>query len=334
MTQARLVQPSARIAGAVLLLGALLLGAGHAGAQRTDPPEPLRIVVAGSGALHQQVSALGEQQGMFRRHGLVIALRQAPGSAEALAAVAAGNADVAVGVDMLAAVAAFAQGAPLRLIGSALIGSDAFWYVSARSPIRSLKDAAGRKLAHAGTGTASNLMALGLQELAAVKFQLVATGDGAATLAQVMEGKVDVGWGAPPMGAAELADERIRILARGNDLPGLARRSTHVIVSNAATLDAREDALRRYRAAYAETITWLFSTEEPALAAYAGWAGVPAAAVPRVRAAFGTAETLRPEPVLGLETTITEGVSARVLPAPFAAAQVGALLRPLASPAP
>src|SRR5688572_27113746 len=52
----------------------------------------------------------------------------------------------------------------------------------------------------------------------AVKGMPAATGTQPATLAQVMTGEIDVGWGAPPFGLKELSGGQI-IVANGNDVP-------------------------------------------------------------------------------------------------------------------
>src|SRR5262249_26269844 len=153
-------------------------------------------------------------------------------------------------------IAAFARGAPIRVIGSAMIGASEFWYVPARSPIRSLKDAAGKTMAYGATGSASSLMVLALQELHGSKLKPVPSGDPASTLALVMSGKIDVGYSVPPFGVADLEQGKIRIVARANDLPALAKQTTRFIVANADALQKRPDALRRFMQGYRETVDW------------------------------------------------------------------------------
>jgi NitT/TauT family transport system substrate-binding protein len=311
----------ARCGGAALAAGACLaVSIAVATAQ-----EALRVAVGGRGPLHLALSELGERQGLFR--GRDLALRTLADGREALAAVIAGTADLGVGIATVAALRAFADGAPIRIVGSARLGSDAFWYVSARSPIRTLKDAAGRRAAHDGAGTASRLAWLALQEQHAVKLVGVAAPDPVAALAQVLGGRLDVGWSVPPVGAAELADGRIRIIARADDLPGLAGRTTRVLVAGAATLAGRGEAIRRYLEGCRATLDWLFSADPAALTAYAGWAGIKEAQAPGMREALTPKASLAPERVARIDALIADALASGALAAPPGAEALRTLIQ-------
>src|SRR5262249_31671796 len=162
-------------------------------------------------------------------HGLELEVRRLEGSGEALGAVTSSAADIGLPVATLATIAAFAKGAPVRVIGSAMIGATEFWYVPANSRIKTMKDAAGKTVAYSVSGSATSLMVVGLQELHAIRIKPVSAGDPAATLAQVMSGKIDVGYSVPPFAVAELEQGKIRIVARASDIPALAKQTTRFI---------------------------------------------------------------------------------------------------------
>ena len=214
--------------------------------------DALKVSVAGRGAFESQVSEVGEQQSLFKKHGLALEVLYSRGSRETLAAVTTGAADIGTSVGTLGALGAFGKGAPIRLIGGSMIGVSEFWYVPINSPIKSLKQAAGKNVAHSATGSASNLMVLALQELHGIKVRPVATGNPAATFAQVASGQVDVGYSVPPFAVAELEQGKIRIIARGNDIPALAKQTVRFIVANA---DALEGARTRSAAICRATAT-------------------------------------------------------------------------------
>ena len=199
----------------------------------------LKVAVGGRAAFESQVAEVGREQGIFRRHGLDLELRTTQSGGETLAAVTSGAADVGISAGTLATIGAFARGSAIRVIGSAMIGATEFWYVPASSRIKTMKDAAGKTVAYSATGSAGSLMVLGLQELHGIKLKTVPTGDPAATLALVMSGKVDVGYSVPPFGVAEHEQGTIRIVARANDLPALARQAVRFIVANADALQKR-----------------------------------------------------------------------------------------------
>ena len=295
-------------------------------AHAASAQEELKVSVGGRGGFDHQISEVGQQQGLFKQHGLALELRYSQGSGETLQAVIAGAADVGISVGTLATLGAFAKGAPIRVVGSAMIGAAEFWYVPANSRIRSLKEAAGRKVAYAATGAASNLMVLGLQELHGIKFQPVATGDPAATLARVMSGQADVGYSVPPFAVAELAQEKIRIVGRGNDLPALARQTVRFIVVNGAALEQRPDAIRRYLQGYRDTVEWLFSDPQ-ATAAYAGWAGVTESVARRTRDDFIAKQNALPDRISGLDTIMADAVTYKLIGAPLTAEQARTLIQ-------
>jgi NitT/TauT family transport system substrate-binding protein len=290
--------------------------------------EQLKVSVGGRGAFDNQISEVGQQQGFFKRHGLTLDLRYSQGGGETLQAVITGTADVGVPVGTLAALAAFANGAPVRVVGSAMIGATEFWYVPANSRIRGLKEAAGKKVAYSATGAATNLMVLGLQELHGVKFQPVATGDPAATLARVMSVQVDVGYSVPPFAVAELEQQKIRIVGRGNDLPALGRQTVRFIVVNANALEQRPDAVRRYLQGYRDTVEWLFSSDPQAISAYAGWAGISESVARRSRDDFIAKQNVLPDQISGLDAILADAVTYKVVGAPLTAEQVKTLIQP------
>ena len=289
--------------------------------------EQLKVSVAGRSTFDHQISEVGQRQGLFKQHGLALEVRYSQGGDETLQAVIAGAADVGVSVGTLATLTAFAKGAPIRVVGSAMIGAAEFWYVPANSRIKSLKDAAGKKVAYAATGAASNLMVLGLQELHGVKFQPVATGNPAATLARVMSGQADVGFSVPPFAVAELEQEKIRIVGRGNDLPALARQTVRFIVVNANALEQRPDAIRRYLQGYRDTVEWLFSSDPQATAAYAGWAGVAESVARRTRDDFIAKQNALPYQISGLDTIMADAVTYKFVGAPLTAEQIKTLIQ-------
>jgi NitT/TauT family transport system substrate-binding protein len=301
---------------------ALLLAHAAAFAQET-----LKVSVAGRGAFENQVSEVGQQQGFFKKHGLTLEVLYTKGSGETLAAVTTGSADVGVSIGTLGALGAFGKGAPIRLIGGSMIGVSEFWYVPINSPIKSLKQAAGKTVAHSATGSASNLMVLALQELHGVKVKPVATGNPMATLAQVMSGQVDVGYSVPPVAVADLEQGKIRIVGRGNDIPAVANQTVRFIVANADALGRRPDAFRRYMQGYRDTVEWMFSPDPQALAAYSAWAGVPEGVARRTRDDFMRRENMLPDQLSGLDAVMADAVTYKFIPALLDAEALKTLLQ-------
>ena len=287
----------------------------------------LKISVGARGAFDNQVSEVGQQQGFFKKRGLELEVLYTQGGGETLTTVIAGAVDVGISIGTLGALGAYAKGAPIRVIGGSMIGAYEFWYVPAKSPIRSLKDAANKSVAYSTTGSSTNLMVLGFQELYGVKLRPVATGNPVATLTQVMSGQVDVGYSVPPFGVAELEQGKIRIVGRGDDIPSLARQTVRFIVVNADALAKRPDAFRRYMQGYRDMVDWMFSSDPQAVAAYAKWAGVSESVARRTRDDFIRKQNALPDQISGMDAIMADAVTYKFLPAPLTAEQIKTLIQ-------
>src|SRR6266480_6558584 len=109
--------------------------------------ELLKVSVPQRGQWDTSVTELGMRAGIFKRYGLDIEVLYTQGGPESHQAVISGSMDLACGGGIESAIGAYSRGAPLRIIGSEMLGSsDTYWYVVARSPIRSLRDAAGKTI--------------------------------------------------------------------------------------------------------------------------------------------------------------------------------------------
>jgi NitT/TauT family transport system substrate-binding protein len=241
-----------RLSRSILVLAALCL-AGPAAAQET-----LRVSVPQRGAWDTGVAELGQRAGIFKKHGLVLDILFTSGGAESQQAVIGGSMDIALGIGVSGAIGAYSKGAPLRLIGSEMIGSpDLYWFVVPGSPIKSVADINGKTVGFSVIGSSSHAGLLEFARQNNLDIKPVSTGNMPATMTQTMTGQVDVGWSAVPFGVDALEAGKIRIVGRGRDVVALQGRTTRV---NATSLDAlarRKAALMRFMQAYRETVAWM-----------------------------------------------------------------------------
>jgi NitT/TauT family transport system substrate-binding protein len=218
---------------------------------------------------------------------------------------------------------AFAKGAPVRAIGNATTGAhDLYWYVRADSPIRSIKDAAGKTIAFSSTGSSTNVIVLGLIKESGVALKPTATGSPANTLTAVMSGQIDIGWSSPPLGVEDLEQGKIRLVARGSDVVSLRDQTVRVIIANANSLAQKKDAIRRFMEAYNETIDWMYA-EDKALQLYAEAVKVPFAIAKRSRDEFYPKDNLRPNRLSGVEQAMGDAIALKFLPSPLSKEQLG-----------
>src|SRR5437762_8634786 len=193
-----------------------------------------------------------------------------------------GSIDIAVASGVSAAVGTFAKGAPIRIIGSEIIGApDLYWYVRAESPVRKIEDFNGKTVAFSLTGSSSHAGLLALIAQYKLTAKPTSTGNIAATITQTMTGQVDVGFGAAPFGLDLLEDGKIRIIATGNDVASLRTRTVRVNLTGLNNLQKRHDAIVRFNRAYRETVDSMYS-DPAALKVYGEYSNLPEKNVLRV----------------------------------------------------
>ena len=117
----------------VLAALALLVGADRGAWSQ----ETLKVAIPQRGAWDAGVAELGQRGGIFKKHGLDLEILYVQAGPESIQAVIGGSMDIATAAGVSAAVGTFAKGAPIRIIGSEMIGApDLYWYVPASSPIK------------------------------------------------------------------------------------------------------------------------------------------------------------------------------------------------------
>ena len=175
----------------------LALAAGTASAE-----DQLKVAIGQINNWENQAPTLGQDAGIFKKHGLVLENVGTAGAGETMQPVISGSADIGAGVGVAGVMRAFSKGAPVRILAPAFTGTgDLYWYVKADSPIQSLKDAtADNTIAYSTNGSSSNNIVVAFVSELGAKGKPTATGGPAATLTAVMSGQVDIGWAAPPFG--------------------------------------------------------------------------------------------------------------------------------------
>src|SRR6185436_15779955 len=110
--------------------------------QAAAADDAMKIAIGQRGGWEQSVSELGQNKGIFKKHGLTLDLFYTQGSAETLQSVISNSVDIGIGLGTHAMLGAFLKGAPIRGIGGSFTSADEqFYYVTADSPVKSMKDA-------------------------------------------------------------------------------------------------------------------------------------------------------------------------------------------------
>ncbi|MFL6834071.1 MAG: ABC transporter substrate-binding protein [Xanthobacteraceae bacterium] len=301
---------------------AIVAGAGQAAWSQ----ETLKVAIPQRGAWDAGVAELGQRGGIFKKHGLNLEVLYVQAGPESIQAVIGGSMDIATAAGVSAAVGTFAKGAPIRIIGSEMIGSpDLYWYVPANSPIKTIEDFNGKTVAYSLTGSSSHAGLLALIAQYKLTAKPTSTGTIAATITQTMTGQVDVGFGAAPFGLDLMEDGKIRIIATGKDVASLRTRTVRVNLTNVNTLQNRRDAIVRFNRAYQETVAWMYS-DPAALKIYGEYSNLPEKIVLRVRDLIPQ-ESMATDRVEGIDQIMADAVAAKFIPAPLTAEQVKELVQ-------
>jgi NitT/TauT family transport system substrate-binding protein len=131
-----------------------------------------------------------------------------------------------------------------------------------------------------------------------------------------MSGQVDVGYSVPPFGIAELEQGKIRIIARGNDVPAFADQTVRFIVANAGALEKRPDAFRRYKQGYRDVLDWMYADPQ-AIGAYAKWARVSESVARRTREEFVPKVNALPDRISGMGAAMADAITYKFISAPL-----------------
>ena len=91
----------------------LALAAGSGVAEDT-----LKLAIGQINNWENQAPTLGQDAGIFKKHGLVLENVGTQGAGETIQAVISGSADIGAGVGAAGAMRAFAKGAPVRVLAA------------------------------------------------------------------------------------------------------------------------------------------------------------------------------------------------------------------------
>ena len=289
--------------------------------------DKLKIVIGQINNWDNQVTQLGQRAGIFKKYGIVLDIVPTQGAGETLQAVIAGD-DVGIGVGTVGAMRAYVKGAPIRVLAAATTGArDIYWYVRADSPIKTPTDATSNyTIAYSTNGATSDYIVRAFAREFEVKARPVATGSPGPTLTQVLSGHIDIGWAAPPIGLKELQDGKIRIFAKGNDIPEMRGQTVRVHIVNAETLKQRGDVVMRFMRAYREALDWMYS-DPLALKFYSETTGMPENLLAMSREQFHPKEALSPDQLSEIDSVMAVGVKLKFLEKPLSKQQLSGLIQ-------
>jgi NitT/TauT family transport system substrate-binding protein len=306
----------------ILLAASALLVAVPASAQ-----DVIKMTIGQRGNWDTAVPHLGEKAGIFKKHGLTLEMLYTSGSGETVQPVVSGNVDLGLAVGTLGAIGYFAKGAPIRIVSAQATGAADYWYTKAESPLKTLKDAKGQTIAYSTNGSSTHSMVLAFIKEWGVDAKPTATGNPSATLTAVMSNQVDIGWAAPPFGLKEISEGKIKLLNKGGETKTIGGQTVRTIIANLDSLKNRKEVLRRFMAAYRETIDYMYSNNPQVVADYAEFARTTPELAKRVRDEFFPRSILQMSQIEGLDQLLKDAVELKYAPKELSKQEVAELIQ-------
>lgn len=310
-----------RIPAALLVATPILIASaqGHA-------LETVRAVLPHGGLWDLLPMKHGIEEGFFEKLGLKVEIVRTRGGSETVQAVVTGSADVGVGVGGFAIMSAYASGAPVRIIGSEIIGAPDIWYYAkSDSGIRTIQDMAGKKLAYTRPGSSSQMIGLELIQQVKGKVNMVSGGGFSAIFTQVMTGQLDAGISIPPLFLDRVNKGDIRIIARGSEAKTLDGMTVRVHIANSNFLKRKRGLVKKFMQGFVQATAWAYANQDKAAIRFAkNMKSTPELAKEGIK--FYPQEALRIAPIRGVDRIVKLAVKYKFLEKPLSKAQLDELI--------
>lgn len=176
------------------LIAAIALGAGLGGATSAATAEEISVTHWGV-LMYGAPYAVAMEKGFFKESGIdITGILTSQGGGTTMRNVLAGGLPYGE-VALSAAVAASKEGIPVKIVnGGVRTVADTLWVVMPNSPLQSVKDLVGKKVAYTSPKSVTQMLAIMALDKAGIaqdKAELVSTGGIGAGLTALTSGKVD-----------------------------------------------------------------------------------------------------------------------------------------------
>lgn len=232
--------------------------------------EVVKVAVPERGAWNTSFTQLGLQQGFFQQQNLTVEIVRVTNEASLEKALISGDADIGVAARFPSILAAWINGAPIKIVSPEATGApDIFWFSRAGGPIRRMADLHGQPVGYGEPASLSYFVLVTLLKQAGVNdARLVPTGTADNGIPMVLGAQLAASWGGPLAAAKDLLAGEVSLIARGNESPLVRNQTMRVNVANAKFLARHRGGVLGFLEAYKKSVDWAYSTPL-ALEAYA-----------------------------------------------------------------
>jgi NitT/TauT family transport system substrate-binding protein len=257
-----------------------------------------------------------KDRGEFSKAGLDVEVTSTRGGSENVQAVTAGGMDIGYSPGTNSVLAAYMQGARIKIISSEFLGqNDTYFYVRADSPLKTVDDIKGKSVAYPRPGGSSEGVLLGLKAERQIDFKAVATGAMDATFTLVMTNQIDVGYSILPNQLDSVAKGDIRVLFSGDEVKKQRDISARTIIASADFVKNRRATLEKFMRVLDGCIDWAYAHEAESSKMYAALNKIDAPTAAKALA-FYKRSTLAFGPMLGWDDVIKQSLDAKFISTP------------------
>ncbi len=252
-----------------------------------------------------------KDRGAFEKAGLDVEVVSTRGGSENVQAVIAGGMDIGYSPGTNAVLAAYMQGAKIKIISSEFLGqNDTYFYVLADSPLKTIDDIKGKSVAFPRPGGAGEAILLALKAERQIDFKAVATGAMDATFTMVMTKQIDVGYSVPPNQLDAVEKKQIRVLFAGDDVKSQKGITGRVIIASAEFLANRRPIAAKFMQVLDDCINWAYAHQDESAKMYATLNKIDANIAAK-GLAFYDRSTLKFGPITRLDEVVKQAVDAK-----------------------
>jgi NitT/TauT family transport system substrate-binding protein len=215
---------------------------------------------------------VARDKGFYKDNGLDVTMTVTSGGAGSVQAVVSGSADLSVDTGAPAAIAAYAEGGPIRVVGASSTGLDLLWFADANGPTKKLEDLSGKKIGFSSNGSSSQLGVVAINEALAAKGLApasgVAIGGAADQLTAVKTGQIAAGFTEPPSLMAQVDSGDLAIvadIAKLDNYKDYANVAVRYITANASLVKDKPEVVRSFLKAETQAWDWIFQNHDEAV---------------------------------------------------------------------